>query len=232
MKQNNNMGQCFNVQTTTLKNNCIAIYNYRDPTIKNILYKIKNDKDFIKSTGAKSIITQLLNQIQRLYGSVNQEDIEPESPNGVESVKKTLIINVPSTSYWMSKKSFDHMHILIKQIIKMYKTNTFNIINGTKDSKNAFKIIHLSHAIIPRVVKSSQKKLTKEQRIYQSNNAYKLSWSFKKLLQDIDCNIIILDDIHTTGSTIRSCKQTVDDYLNKIHKTHIRIMSLTIAYEP
>lgn len=239
MKQNNNTERSLNARATVLKDKCITIYNYRDQKIKNILLKIKKDKDFIKSTEAKGVIVQLLNQIHRLCNDIIQENTELDSssntPSNTPSIQKALIINIPSTSYWMSKKSFDHMHILTRQIVKMNEINEVNAnnrANNSKDFNNVLKIIHLAHAIVPRVVKGSQKKLTKEQRIFQSNNAYKLSWGFKKLLQNIDCHIIILDDIHTTGSTIKSCRQTIEDYLNEIYKTHIKIISLTIAYEP
>lgn len=233
MKQNNNTGQTLQAHPLLLDDGCLTFFNYREQTIKNIINKIKNDKDFLKlskSSEAKTLINQLLRQICK----IEEDFARSKSDSSIANIR-LIIVTVPSTSYWMSKKNFDHMHILIKQLIKFSKS----------------KINYIPFALVPRVSKGSQKRLTKEQRIIISKEAYTLSLFFRKILKDGDCNIIIIDDIHTTGSTIKSCASTISNYVDLINRQEknkqsknkngneasgkirmVNIKSLTIAYEP
>ena len=131
-----------------------------------------------------------------------------------------VVVCVPSSSFWQNKKKFDHMHILLKNI--------------AKDNKQVFN--YISYAIIPRLHKDLQKGLNKKQRQDQTISSFELSGYFKKVLKNKFLEIIIIDDVKTTGATLNECAETIQRYLvkEKIDEQideKMKIRCLTIAYE-
>jgi len=124
------------------------------------------------------------------------------------------------------------MHILIKSLVKKLRQNN--------------NISYIPHAIIPRLNKNLQKELNKRERQNQTIGAYSLSNYFKyhlrqRLLEKtiLAFEILIIDDVKTTGSTLIECRDTVERYVNSLSSENnkadttklLSIRCLTIAYE-
>ena len=133
-------------------NNTESIYCYRDEETIDLIKGLKHDKDFYKKESSLALRKVLCEKISTEF----------------QDFSAGIIVAVPSTSFWHSRKSFDHLNIFINKILK--------------NDKNKY-LKYLPYAIIPRLYKSNQKNLNKIQRFEQSQNAYSLSLSFRDMLK-------------------------------------------------
>lgn len=64
------------------------------------------------------------------------------------------------------------------------------------------------HTIIPlltRIERKQQKKLGREERLHQMGHLYKLKKNIKKIPEEV----VIIDDIMTTGVTLENCAEVL-----------------------
>lgn len=198
-----------------------SMFLYGNEEIKKIIWSLKTNSMFYNSENGNKLMESVRKEIQN-------KDYE---------MQKTIVICAPSSSFWQNKKGFDHMHIFMKACLKNWRKNSSTIL-----TKSTQHIHYIPYAIVPKLNKSLQKALNKKDRQKQTLGAYGLSNYFKFFLRTNKelCNILILDDVKTTGSTLNECSEVVEDYLNYLldkqkinlsQKEQITIRCLTIAYE-
>ncbi|MEI6042017.1 MAG: hypothetical protein WCQ00_00395 [bacterium] len=207
-----------------------SIFCYGDADVKKMIWSFKTDKTFYKS----------------------QDSLIPLRAVAKELVNENLqniIICVPSSSFWHNKKSFDHMHLFIRNLRRFFEGICKNKSFTITDKPVCSNFEYIPYSIIPHLNKDLQKGLNKNERSIQTVGAYQLSYYFKfriKLLlkkitsqtNQTDQNkspilqILIMDDVMTTGSTIKECRRVVYEYLQKIEADEVvHVNCLTLAYE-
>ena len=234
MKNNQayNQNKCeMDDRTDGQKDEIKSLFCYGDEKNKKMIWKLKTDPKFCVSDDGKNLM-------KRLSGEISGRDAERWEVSQEVAWPKVrhapIIIAPPSSSYWQSKKGFDHMHVFMKKISKTY---------GYK---------YIPHAIIPKLAKGSQKLLNKKERQDQSCGAYTLSNYFKYFLKTAlkakatltsataeaaeaqVFEILIIDDVKTTGSTVIECIKTVERYVSLGHlssENNVNVSGMTIAYE-
>ena len=188
-----------------------SLFCYRDENVKKTIWAMKTDKEHLKSEEGK-------NTLNSFYKFLIEE-IRSREKEEADGKTIFIIVSPPSTSYWQNKKIFDHMNIFLKKLVKDNRGNGFP------------KIIHIANAIVPNLVKKTQKILSKKDREINSIGAYRLSNYFKykiKTLKESSIKVIIIDDISTTGLTLDACSKVIRDMMQEEDK----IMCLSICYEP
>ncbi len=228
-----------------------SIFCYGNEDIKKMIWSLKTDRRFFDSENGKKLMERLWNEIQNNKGE-----------GGVGGVaSKTIIICAPSSSFWQSRKNFDHMHVSMKACVKNWRsvikpaqvpvsTQMPTMWPTTAPILNT-EVKYVPYSIIPKLNKSLQKGLNKKDRQKQSSGAYGLSNYFKHFLRYHffnknkrsaipNWNILIIDDVKTTGSTLNECSHIVENYIEGLldkygfisqQQTKIIIKCLTIAYE-
>jgi predicted amidophosphoribosyltransferase len=173
------------------------------------------DQEKQEKNEIKSLFPYEDHEIKRIIWSLKKDEGFCNTKDGIriigiikrESKNFDAIISVPSSSYWQSLKKFDHMHKILRKIPR-----------------------YIPYAIVPRLHKSEQKSLNKMERINQIYKSYRLSLRFRYLIMNkTDLNILIVDDLRTTGLTLHEAYSIVKSTPHKFGD--IRIKCLTIAYE-
>ncbi len=193
-----------------------SLFCYGDANIRKMIWSLKTDSKFFKSSDGVDLTGALIKEIS----------------------SNTMIICAPSSSFWQNRKNFDHMHVFIKNFVKRLRWNNNNI-------------TYVPQAITPRLNKKPQKVLNKQERQNQTIGAYDLSNYLKyhlrqRLLKKTtstknsplfttnhSAEILIIDDVKTTGSTLIECRKTVEKYINSLslEDDKVKIGCLTLAYE-
>ena len=107
------------------------------------------------------------------------------------------LIYCPSSSFAAGKKAWDHMEKLSLQIESLINPK--------------FPFLYIcTNAVQVRSTDESQHEGTKGQRLKWSTERYGLSPAFQAALRP-DIRIICIDDIITTGSTLRAVRQLLTD---------------------
>ena len=205
-----------------------SLFCYGNEETKKMIWSLKTNPRFYNSEDGEKLIKFIGQEIQ-----INEN---------------TIVICAPSSSFWQNKKNFDHMNVFMKKCIRNLRSNSSSYL--------VEHVGYIPYAIVPRLSKGLQKGLNKIERKKQTLGAYGLSnyfkyllkyWVFnnKKIMTIKDgsyaiFNILIIDDVKTTGSTLLECAHIVDDYLNSlfsgqknnlVERNNIHIKCLTVAYE-
>lgn len=228
------------------ENQIKSLYCYGNEQIRKVIWSIKQNPEFCKEREGPGIriIKDVTSWIEREAGVVRGV----ATIDTADTATNTLIVCAPSSSFWQNRKSFDHMHVFMKACAKYW-------------GKNNDEFRYIPYAIIPRLNKSSQKGLNKEERQKQTLGAYELSNYFRYFLKvrlyrqmkvlsaRVEATapalkIVIIDDVKTTGSTLRECANVIENYLEEVLADKnikggpnnkpvpdIYINCLTIAYE-
>jgi competence protein ComFC len=112
--------------------------------------------------------------------------------------KQYILIPIPLHKHKLKTRGFNQTELIAREVIKLNKNITLNtslkrIINTKQQAKL-----------------SKQKRQKNTQNIFQTND-----------LSLFNKNIIIFDDVKTTGSTLKSAKHIVQ----KLHPKHIKTIS-------
>lgn len=234
------------IDSKQANNKIKSLFCYGNEDIKKIIWSLKTDQSFFESENGKRLIVRLWDEVQNKE-CVDTNLVAVDGTGGdltSTNLVKTIIICVPSSSFWQSKKSFDHMHVFMKACVKNWKSRL-------KLAKAEMVPKYIPYSIIPRLNKDLQKGLNKKDREKQSLGAYELSNYFKLFLKYNFFNknkrykvknlrILIIDDVKTTGSTLIECSNTVENYIKGLLNKHgleslwqinVVVNCLTIAYE-
>lgn len=203
------------------ENQIKSLYCYGDEQIRKVIWSIKQNPEFCKEKEGPGIriIKDVTGWIEREAG-VDRGVTTIDTSDTVDAATYTLIVCAPSSSFWQNRKSFDHMHVFMKACAKYW-------------GKNNDEFRYIPYAIIPRLNKSSQKGLNKEERQKQTLGAYELSNYFRYFLKvrlsrqmkvfsaKVEATapalkIVIIDDVKTTGSTLHECANVIENYLEEV----------------
>ena len=103
-----------------------------------------------------------------------------------------IIIPVGMSKTKMKERGYNQT-----QVISRLLAYQINKTNNSKNKLKCYDILHKKEGI------KQQAKLTKKERMQNVKNAYYINDCDKKLLENK--NVILLDDIYTTGATINEC---------------------------
>lgn len=101
-----------------------------------------------------------------------------------------LIVPVPSSATSLIKRGWDQMNEISKKLKKHYHFNCANLLALNEENSK------------------EQKKLTREDRISSSQSKYVINCA-ELQKTDVNCTVILIDDITTSGSTLASCRQVL-----------------------
>ena len=106
-----------------------------------------------------------------------------------------IIIPVGMSKTKLKMRGYNQTLLISKFLAQQLNNN--NQINKDKKQLKCYDILHKKEGI------KQQAKLTKKERMQNVKNAYYINDCDKKLLENK--NVILLDDIYTTGATINEC---------------------------
>lgn len=113
-----------------------------------------------------------------------------------EKYKGIPIVPVPPRPDKIKNKGWDQIEDLVFILEKKYKIPILRI--------------------LIRKTKNQQKKLSKEERIKESQNSYDAKTNLN--YEQIPHEVLLIDDVITTGATLVSCKTTLENIgIKKIH---------------
>lgn len=104
--------------------------------------------------------------------------------------KHTIIVNVPLHKNKKRKRGFDQTEILAKKLAKRLNKPYCPLLIRTKDNKE-------------------QAKLDKKERLKNVENIFSVN---KKILSYVNTNILLIDDVTTTGSTLNQAAKALKKY--------------------
>lgn len=184
-------GKCFQITApdeTVLP--VTYVEKYKDPDIKQIFkqYKFnphKNKEYFVARTKLANIISDIIFDVKNSYHQ-----------------QKTIFVYTtpPSSMHARKEKTEDSMRELLRQDQDWF-TSIFKV-----------RLSHLKHSKAQHLGSSRKKRLA------NMSGRYSISWIFKLkllLLKPKAVQIIILDDVCSTGGTLLTCKNTLEDYMQK-----------------
>jgi competence protein ComFC len=107
-------------------------------------------------------------------------------------LKKTFIF-VPIPLFWYKKnnRGYNQVEMLTKNLARKYNTKSINLLKRVKNTK-------------------PQAQLNKLDRKTNLTDAFIIDKKNKKIVNS-DCNIIIVDDIYTTGETMRNAYKILSE---------------------
>jgi ComF family protein len=195
-KSKNNLGNfCKNCQDTFHLNGVWIAGNYKDKLLAKIIktYKYKFSKNLnihlgnFMSLYLKNIINKNRLSQNNLNSFVKWKDLNKikNTPEILLDFSNTLIIPVPLHQKRLNWRGFNQSELLTQVICKNFNLNTSNNLKRTKYTK-------------------PQAKLNKTQRENSLRNSF--VWDGNNLNKK---NIILIDDVATTGSTLNECAKTL-----------------------
>lgn len=179
-------------------NGCFSALSY-NKTAQKLIYNFKY-KPYLSSL--KILLTDLF------YESI----IQNENFQRQIQVGKWMFVPIPLSSLKYKKRGYNQSEILAKELSKRFGFSTQNLLKRTKDTKNQFK-------------------LKKEEREENIKGAFEIlnHKSSTRLLtpgtggQVINHNFFLIDDIVTTGSTLKEAAKVLKK--NGVNK----VFGLTLA---
>lgn len=186
---------------------CIKCENNISINVKKETIKI-NDLDYIhlyttsyKNKVIRNIIHALkYNQIKPALNAIKIELIKPYIKNHINIFKKKdwIIIPIPIHSSKRRKRGFNQSKLIAKELSKILEKN-----NIKSSTENNF--------LIKEKRTKSQTKLKKKERRQNIKKAFKLNKN-KNLKNK---NAILVDDVFTTGSTVKEAIKVLEKYSYK-----------------
>lgn len=149
-----------------------------------------------KSVFTREILERLKFYHDRTMISVVAEQFYSTFSQLKIDLKNSIIIPVPCSKRSLHSRGWDHMEEMAKYLMRKYKIPYVKLIENVK------------------ILNSQQKELSKEQRIEQSLGKYRLITKNKKRISNFS-NLILIDDVITTGSTIRECTKLLTNEFEK-----------------
>ena len=149
--------------------------------IKNIKYHFAKDISEVISKFLNIFLGSLISR----YNIIHPEELEIKT---LEKFNNSIIIPVPLHKKRKKWRGFNQSEIIAKKLVKNFQ------LKNNLDTKNLIRIKH----------KKAQVKLSKKEREKNIKDCF--FWIGKNLKNK---NIILIDDVTTTGSTLNECAKVL-----------------------
>lgn len=175
-------------------NEHIYLFKYEDYIRKKILTYKFNDKPYYYKTFVKILLNN-----KKMCDILKSYDI---------------IIPVPIHNKRKKERAYNQTSLIAKEIAKEYKkVQSNNTINEKYNNANKLQYLDI---LIKNTNTKPQSTLNKKQRTENVKNVYELK-NTDKIEMLKGKNILVFDDIYTTGSTANECAKAIKKtYPNKI----------------
>ena len=111
--------------------------------------------------------------------------------------KYDIIVPVPISKKRLKTRGYNQSELIAREIA------------------NLFNLEYYKNVLLKKTNNLTQSTLTKDQRIFNVQGVYKINNKNSKMLYEK--NVLILDDIYTTGSTVNECSKVLKLYgANKV----------------
>jgi len=195
----------------------ISIFKYGDPFIRKSIKELK----YFKNKDAVRLFSKLLyeelNSI--FYISLNQNSLNQSDSSfttitarGDSRGLTFLLIPIPLSKIKFRERGFNQCELLCEEIIKL---NSF--------SPSPLPLIYKKDLLIKIKNTKSQTRVSKEERVVNIKNAFAINPASPKASQDNKMTLVILlDDVYTTGATMREAVKVLEKAgVRKIKKVTI-----------
>ena len=175
-------------------NEHIYLFKYEDYIRKKILTYKFNDKPYYYKTFVKILLNN-----KKMCDILKSYDI---------------IIPVPIHNKRKKERAYNQTSLIAKEIAKEYKkVQSNNTINEKYNNANKLQYLDI---LIKNTNTKPQSTLNKKQRTENVKNVYELK-NTNKIEMLKGKNVLVFDDIYTTGSTANECAKAIKKtYPNKI----------------
>lgn len=160
-----------------LPEDIISIYQYKNPTIKRILWNLKYK--------GRSFVAKDLSQVMsdKIIGELEDLSI-------FEDMQNIFLVPLPMSKERLKERGKNHALLLCDAISEKINIQTLDCLIKTKDTKRQ------------ALIKNRSKRLSN----------VKNSMDMKKGFDVKGKNIVLVDDIITTGATIKEAKRVLRNY--------------------
>lgn len=169
------------------------VFDYRDPTIKKSLWFLKyKGRRKLASVFAEVVYEKILEELSEL--SIMENFTEP------------ILIPIPLSSKRYRERGFNQAELICKELVKI------NNLRYSVDEKLNFQ---LENNILIKTKETEHQARIKERilRLKNLSDSFAIKNDKRNLKQNINLiknrNIILIDDITTTGATLNEAKKTL-----------------------
>ena len=188
------------------------LYDYRNPTIKKSLWLLKyKGKKRLANVFAEIIYEKILEELSEL--SVMENFIEP------------ILIPIPLSPKRYRERGYNQAQLICEELIKINNLRHLSAearakTNGTNKKLNFI----LENNILIKIKETEHQARIKNRRVRLKNLAGSFDIKSKKVNWVKNRNIILIDDIITTGATLNEAKKV-------LKKAGVRkVIAFTVAH--
>ena len=173
------------------------LYDYRNPTIKKSLWLLKyKGKKRLANVFAEIIYEKILEELSEL--SVMENFIEP------------ILIPIPLSPKRYRERGYNQAQLICEELIKINNLRHLSAearakTNGTNKKLNFI----LENNILIKIKETEHQARIKNRRVRLKNLAGSFDIKSKKVNWVKNRNIILIDDIITTGATLNEAKKVL-----------------------
>jgi competence protein ComFC len=166
-------------QPTTLPDGTAALFDYRNPLVKKIIWRLKFHADRAMGT---YLGVALYREFFRDLLSLPDHQRMP-----------IVLVPIPLSRRKMFRKPFNHAEVIARTIEEYALADSLPVVVNT----------HILQKV--RETKSQVETIGKEERIANIANAFRAEISQKER----DSTFVVIDDVVTTGATMREAKRAL-----------------------
>jgi len=180
--------------------NASSIFAYKDPRVTKLIWNIKYKRsEQAVKIGGYALYCSL---IDRIDGITNASKPAPASPRPSvmkpEQVSPLIVIPIPITERRRRERGYNQTELLAAEITRLDANHQFHVISSL-----LIRTQHLSR----QTDKSRDERLADARGIFSFNEAA-LSELISSNSQFKNISIVIIDDVITTGSTMKEAMET------------------------
>ncbi len=157
-----------------------TLISYKDPKVKSLIWEIK----YHRNTKALRIASEIL------FDAI-KDDLYDKA---IFENQEYVLVNIPITKEKLIKKGFCHTELLCREVLKLCQKDNF-LNQKISYNPNILKKI--------KETKPQSHTENKEERLSNLRGCFKVE-------NKTDKNIILIDDVTTTGSTIKEAILTLN----------------------
>lgn len=186
-----------------------AVFSYKDPLIRELIWQIKYKKNMhaVRCAGYA-----LHSELLKICEKVNIKNTE-----NLPNLDKIILIPIPISKKRRKERGYNQCELVIDEIVKLDTQNKF-----TKD----FNLIIREKDIPKQTFKNRDERINNTKHIFKvlKNPDVICDEKNPNMIYDANTKIIIIDDVTTTGSTLKEAR---DELLKVGYKD---VTGLTIAH--